>query len=61
MHQSNHIFRCPHCNNNIIDEDGNETVIRSRLLKMRKPNNDATVLCSRCKRQVPIPLKITMN
>lgn len=59
--QSRLIFKCPYCNKRIIDEEGEETIIRSRLLKMRKPDNDTSVLCSRCKREVPIPLKITMN
>jgi endogenous inhibitor of DNA gyrase (YacG/DUF329 family) len=61
MHHAKSIFKCPFCEKKIINEEGGETVIRSRLLKTRKPNDDTTALCPRCKKEVKIPLKVTMN
>lgn len=55
------IFKCPNCNDNIIKEEGNETIVRNRILISKKTDNITSVLCPRCGKEIVIPLKVSVN
>jgi len=61
MYQSKTIFQCPNCSYNIIKEEGDETIVRNKILISKKTNNITSVLCPQCGKKIVIPLKVSVN
>ena len=56
-------FECPHCNNNIVDNNKNRTgdlIIKSRLVFL---NEDGNIMCrcQKCKKVVGLPLNFVKS